>query len=480
MNKFFAAIKTKITNPTKKILGKGNSYIKRKPFTAFLASLAIMLGLIILSTGAFRQKPQTEVKANPVKEVKIIDITQNPVLGFNATVKKEGIVNIYAQTNGIVNKIYNAEGKAILKNSPILYLASNYNGQNTSSLSKEISLQTYLNTKNTYNDRVNVINKNKEIAEKSHDQSEDLKNITEDSVNRTDDLIDLNESILDTINTQIKNLENSGASDSDTLALRQQRSQVESALNQLKTSEATDKNNIDNDSDNSELNNLKRDVSVKQLDLERKALDLNLTTSSLQYRLAQLTESFNYPASPFTGTIQKVYVKEGDNINPGTLLATVAANNKKASADISLTQNIAEKVDTKAKHTLYIGDTQVEVPIKFVSTEAINGNLYNVSFDIPNNVLSKIADKDNLYIELKLKTNDSNLYPVVPIESIYQTKTHDFVYIIEEKDGKSYAKSVEVELGDNLDGYVEVKKGLNANDKVITTRNISSGDELKF
>jgi hypothetical protein len=162
------------------------------------------------------------------------------------------------------------------------------------------------------------------------------------------------------------------------------------------------------------------------------------------------------------------------------LLATVASLNKKATGNILLTKNIAEKVDITAKHTLNIGDTQIEVPIKFVSTDAVNGNLFNAMFDIPNNMLDKISDKDNFNANLKLKANGANLYPIVPIEAVYQTKTHNFIYVTEEKEGKFYAKSVEIELGDNLDGYVEIKKGLNINDRVIITRNISTGDELKF
>ena len=51
-----------------------------------------------------------------------------------------------------------------------------------------------------------------------------------------------------------------------------------------------------------------------------------------------------YPVSPFDGTIEKIHVKIGQVVNPGTILATITSTDVTTTATALVPQAVAQNV----------------------------------------------------------------------------------------------------------------------------------------
>lgn len=452
-----------------------NKFIQKKPFTSFLV-LIVLLFSLILASFILNKPVQTDNNVTPpLKKVQVYNAGLTPKVTTNGNVNKDGVVEIFAQTNGIVSNIYKNDGQKVLKGQTLLSIGANYSGSNMASISKQISEKNYLNLKDTYNDRIKIINKNIEIAEESHDNAEDLRDINKSTVNRTEDLIDLNEQILDSINIKIES-----TSDSEQISnLKNQKSQVLATINGLKSSIESVKNSSKNDGFDEDNNDNVRDVAVKNLEIERKALDLSIQTSKLQLDLAKITESFNHPVSPIVGTVEKVYVKNNETVNAGTKLALVKSANQTATVEVYLNKEIANNVDKNTTHKIYLGTNAIDVKVASISSEPVKDSLYFLSFNIPKEALESIYDDQTVKADINLTHNSSNKYVLLPIDSVFQTQSSANVLIIKKDNDKYKVEAKNVKLGRIFGSYVEVTEGLAPEDEIVLNRDVSAGETVE-
>lgn len=472
---------TKAKNFLSKARKKTLTYIDKKPYKSFFVVLGVFLLLIVISNILGSAHPQEKKLDTVPKQVQTYTIGSAPKLTVQAQIEKSGVVHITALTSGVVQAINKQVGQKVSKGQTLLRLSSNYQGGNISSLSRQLAESQYKNVTDTYDLNKDIIKKQKEIAQKVDVQSDELRSITDKSVGETNELIDLNNQILSSLDKNIAYLEAtnvSGSNDALILSAKQLKSQFLAGNNSAKQAVRMAEFNSSGDKPPADISNLQKDLTLKQLDLQDKMLDLNREVSKIQLQIARVSEGMMFPSAPFSGTIQKVFVKVGQAVNPGTELIILSETVEKdpVIAIAYVSADIARKISKLETSAVHIDDkSSFDSHPSYITQDAIAGSLYGVYFDIPNQYVSAVTEKGFITVDLPIGYFDTGAaVPFIPIDAIYQTKAQSFVFVAE--NGKARAKSIE--LGEVFGSFVEITKGLSEKDMVIVNRNVIAGDAI--
>ncbi len=461
----------------RKNIRKSIRLVDKKPMTAFLAILGALLILII--AGSIIRKPKAEKALPPlVKDVKVYSIGSAPTLKVQAQIEKSGIIKIVAQTPGIVASVNAVEGQEVGKGYVIVSLATNYQGGNAPGVQREIASSTYQNAKTTYDLQKDLIKKQRDLADRSDANADQLRDITSKSTEDTKSLLSLNQEIVGSLNSTLNALEannQNGQNDTQILQTKQIISQYQSAVNQLQTAQRASEYQAAGDKPPAQLSDLGREVAQKQLDIQEKALSLSLEVSSLQLKLAQIQEATMYPAAPFAGVVERIFVNPGESVNPGTPIAVIHGA-QKLKAVVKVPREIAQKLSSIDASEIDINGKSYSAAPLYISTEATDGSLYSVIFDIPDTYQNDVSDNEYVTVELPVGyASTSTAVPFIPLDAIYQSNTGSYVFVIE--NGKASAKKVI--LGQIVGQYAQIERGLANGNQIILSRTVISGDTVR-
>jgi multidrug efflux pump subunit AcrA (membrane-fusion protein) len=462
-------VKKEFTEKTKELQRKSTGFIAKHPIAAFIVVLVLLFLTIVASNYIQNQKDIEEIVETPALEVQVYEVGSLPYITAQGQVDKAGVVTVYAQSGGVVKQIHLKEGSPVEKGKWIVSLSTNYQGADAAAVSRQLSQRQYQNVLDTIETQKELISLQKEIAEKTDENADELREINSKSAKDTKGLIDLNNEIVDELDDLIDQ--------NDALSDKMLKSQYQSALNTLRSSLRTLEYNIDGDKLPAELSGLSRDATLKQLEIQEQALDLNRDVSKLQLDLARIQESLMHPAAPFSGTIQEVHVNVGQLIQPGTAIATIAGDSGEFTATAYVPKDIAFNVSTLEPSEIEVSTGDVEVLPTHVSAEATRGQLYSILYDLPQEIFEAVANQEYVAIRIPLGYRDifsQEGYVYVPIDSIRQTQTRS--YVLTNNNGT--AESREVVLGPLYGQFALVQDGLIQGDQVILDRNIISGDQV--
>jgi len=478
--KSFTLIKPKLKYSAQKIA----TFIDRRPLLSFFG-LLIILFLLILLGNLLRQPPEVpQAAATEPKAVQVYASSQVPSMTFSAKVEKSGIVNIYAQTAGIVQSIRLQEGDRVQRGTNLLTLSTTYQGGNAASLSRQIAQKSYdFNAKN-FELQKDIIAKQKELANQGNAQASELRSIGRQSLEDTRNLVTLNQDIIGQIDNQIEFLKLTnvgGVNDAALLGALQGKAAAQGGLVQLQSGLRAAEFQSSDSSVAAQLSNTSRDATIKQLELQENSLSLAKDISKLNLKLARISESMMYPAAPGAGMIERIHVNIGQSISPGTLLATIKADKGENTALVFVTREVANRVSLTEPSQILIGDMSMDLYPRYISSEATQGNLYLVMYDIPADSSELLTDTELLQIRIpvgSISVSDDKI--MVPLDSVYQTQTQAYVTVLRQNDAdQDIARTIEVELGQVSGSYVQVASGLSAQDQVIISRNVQDGDLVK-
>ncbi len=462
---------------SKVIWRKTTVFVQKRPMASFFIALFILFLAIVLNS-VISPKPKETTTLPPVKEVTVYKVGVAPRVSISAKVKKAGVIQIVAQTPGIVSAINVVEGQTVTRGTNLLSLANNYQGGNAFSVQRQIAADQYQNVQDTYDAQKDSIGKQMQIADANKNNSDMMRSLINQSISDTQGLIDFNDNILSTLNANLKNLEdsnNNGSNDSAILALKGQIAQVGAAVAQLNISNRQARFQSDTANPPTQLADFQHDLAVRQFQIQQKMLDLGRETSRLGLALAQINEATMYPSAPFDGVIERVHAVVGQSVAPGTPLVTISGTNKKTTVIAYVPRDIAEKVSKIESSRIYVGKKVYEALPDYVSTEATDGLLNVIIYTLPDDATSLLTDSSYIRIEVPVGYADTmSTIPQIPIDNVFQTQDGAFTYVTE--NGKAVARRIE--LGDVLGSFVTVEKGLKAGDHVILDRNIVAGDQI--
>lgn len=449
---------------------------KRRPILSFVVVLLVLLVLIAL--GSFIRKPKMDEIAQKaeVKSVQMYSIGKSPTATFQAKVEKTGIVEIKSLMGGIVQSINVTEGQEVGRGTTLVSLSSNYQGGNTATVQRQMAATQYNNVVSTLPAQKDVIYKQREIAQKTSESSEEMRKISESVIGGIESSINLNNTMIQNLNTTLTQLQNANGDPQQILQTQQALSQLNGANVGLQTQLRTTRYQTNTENAPVEIANLSRDMTLKQLEIQEKALDLQLETSRLQLQMAQIAEAAMYPAAPFAGTIERVHVTPGQMTTPGQPLITLHGD-QTMKAVVTVPASIAQNVSRVEVSTLTLpnGRKIESVPL-YVSSEATYGQLYSIVYEIPSEYQDQVSN--NSYISVSVPSGNQSTtasIPVVPLDAVYQTQNSAYIFV----NVNGTAKSRNVTLGQVVGEFVEIENGLSRGDEVIVSRSIINGDRVK-
>ncbi|HEY9664139.1 MAG TPA: HlyD family efflux transporter periplasmic adaptor subunit, partial [Allocoleopsis sp.] len=228
------------------------------------------------------------------------------------------------------------------------------------------------------------------------------------------------------------------------------------------------------DKPQAQLTALQKDITLKQLEVQEKALDMNKKVTGLQAALAGVNAQTMLPASPFAGVVQRIYVRPGQQVNPGTVLAEVSSPDQKITAVVHVPEEVVRNMTLNESSDIYLDDSVYSVTPIFISQEATDGLLYSVIFVLD----SDAPVTDGEYVTMRIPVGTSTTHkavPFIPIDAVYQTQDKSYLLVV--RDHKAVSR--EVKLGTLFGSYVEITTGLQSGDRVILDRTVVEGEEVK-
>jgi membrane fusion protein (multidrug efflux system) len=203
-------------------------------------------------------------------------------------------------------------------------------------------------------------------------------------------------------------------------------------------------------------------AGISQTDYDQTTLSLASIKNDIEIYNVMIRKT--EVVAPFDGTIGLRNISIGAIVTPATILATIRAD-KKLKLDFSVPSKYSSEVNvgTKLKFTVQGKEEQFDASVMASERgiEAITNNL---------NVRAVVSGKSGSLlpgeftnINLKLKQNDHAL--MIPTQAVIPQELNKQVIIA----NKGKAKFVTITTGIRREATIEVVKGLNPGDTLITT-----------
>ena len=187
--------------------------------------------------------------------------------------------------------------------------------------------------------------------------------------------------------------------------------------------------------------------------------------------------------APFSGTVDNVIVKKGEVVYPGRSNLMLLVNMQEMYVESKVPENYINSI-TKGK------DVVIEAPVLNMILKSkislvanyINplNRTYRIEAEIPDNNY-KIKPNLNVKIRVNDYTNENAILILLNHINI-DSNNDEYVYKIIKKDGKNYASKTIIETGRNNGDFIEVLKGVNISDEIVSegARKITNNSEVKI
>lgn len=465
-----------IKNSFKKRYSTLTAFIKRRPLGSFFIALGLLFFVIIVGH-ILNQPKMQKTPPPPPKTVQLYSIGQAPKATFQAKIEKAGVIKIMAQTSGIVQSVSVTDGSQIKKGQQILSLSSNYQGGNALALQSQVAQAQYQNVLDTYGQSEDAITQQRNIAQQTFSNYLSQQTIASASANDTSTLINNNQTVLDYLNQQLIDAQNSGSSEAAIISQQSEINSLQGAQNSLRSSGDTLNQEINSTNPPGQLASSQQQLTLDQLNVQEKSLELNKEVTGLQAQLAEVNADTMLPASPVDGVVDRVFVYPGQQVSSGTELAEISSdeNSSQTIAVVDVPAQIAQSISIVEPSILTIGNNTYQIRPFYVSTDATDGLLYSIFYTIPTAATNLVTDGQYANIAIPIGSSKTEAaIPFVPIDAVYQTQ--DSNYLLVDEDNKAVSRKIS--LGNVFGSYVEVTNGLELGDQVILDRNILAGDKV--
>lgn len=211
-------------------------------------------------------------------------------------------------------------------------------------------------------------------------------------------------------------------------------------------------------------------------------LEAKNNKEALENKLATLNEQAQMSTvlAPADGVIDKVMQKEGEMGAPGMPIAQLVNPKKlEIKADVSEAYAATVKKGDVVELSFPNFNKEMKAPIDRVSSAINPGNrTFNIQVNL-NNPDEYI--KPNALAVLKISDYKTDKALVVPSRIVHKDMRGEYVYVVNEEDGKQVSIKTYITTGHSSNGSTEVVEGLAAGDKVIVHgyTEVASGDEVR-
>ena len=218
----------------------------------------------------------------------------------------------------------------------------------------------------------------------------------------------------------------------------------------------------------------KKIIAEKEYDIQ------NTKLQDAQAKLAEIEEEIKEGTivAPFDGMLGIRKISVGSLLTPGTVITTID-DIKKIKIDFPVPEKYLSLINKDCKITA----TSIALPNKkfYGSVQAISPRISPISRSIS---VRGIIENDEyllrpgMMLNVTIQMQDRNAL-LVPESSISNVGEKHFVFLL---GGGNKVKQTEVEIGQRINGYVEIVNGVKAGDSVVTDGvvKISDGDTVQI
>jgi RND family efflux transporter MFP subunit len=222
----------------------------------------------------------------------------------------------------------------------------------------------------------------------------------------------------------------------------------------------------------------------QQIGSEMQYLTAKNNMESLQKKLSTLNEQLAQTRiiSPINGTVDAVIAKLGDNIGPSSPTAAFRVVNSNA---LKVVANVAEgyagNVKTGDPVIINFPDINKEIRTKIgFASRTIDPQSRTIKIEVP--LPADAALRPNMIAHVKIVDYTANNAVVIPVNVIQYTMGKPFVVVAKEANGKMLAQRRDIEVGRTYNDIAEIKNGLQAGEKLVTTgyQGLDDNDLIKL
>jgi multidrug efflux pump subunit AcrA (membrane-fusion protein) len=452
-------------------LKKAEKFALQRPFVSLFIILGILL--VVISVNSYIRKPQVEeIVEQQIKQVSIYSVGESPRIQGSAKVKESNVITVFSQAGGIVQSVSVEPGQKVWAYKQVAALSSNYYGGSAATIQRQLAQVQNKNILETFDAQKDLIGKQRSIANLQGDNAEEMRKIADSSLGETRALLTINETMLNGVDGALL----VATTSAEVTSLTAQKSQLLAGINQIKSGLRQAEYQANEDKPPYNLAITAKDLTIKQLELQEKALEMSKEISNLQLKLARVQEATMYPATPFAGVVERVFIKKGQMISPGTPIATIKANTGSTQLIALVSKEMAAKVNITEPTIINIEGQIVNIYPDHVSSVATDGLLYSIVYSLDGHYQNKLNHGSHVSISLPIGSIDTNaIIPFLPLESVHQSEQESTIFALE--DGKVI--SMEVELGSINGRFVEIKNGLSDQTAVILSRDVIEGQSVE-
>lgn len=219
---------------------------------------------------------------------------------------------------------------------------------------------------------------------------------------------------------------------------------------------------------------LQESIELKKLKEERRRLALDRDNSALSSALARANAAVFQPKSFTSGVVERVHVKRGQYVAPGTVLFSLRSAEGAMTIEALVSREVAKLFDpeTPAQLTLENGEW-IDILPTFFSLEETTSGLFSLLFTLSPAIRDRVVDASLLTLSLPLTAEDEQRV-LVPIDSVFQSTGGATTLV--EHEGKAAVRSIE--LGRLYGSFAEVLGGLSPGDHIILNRSVVANDAI--
>ncbi len=448
-------------NPLK---NKIKAFYKNNQLKTIAGVFAILLILILASQFIKNSDNQDTTTQTTPLQVETLTIGQSDLTESTVgTVKNHSAITLVAQTAGPISKIYTQEGAKIKQGAWITHQSTGYNTGNAASIQRQLAQKNLEIAEESLKNTTEVVSKNRELANKNRDNTEELRKISDESLGATRSQIDTIKAVIDKINSDI-----AASTDPDEIqGLKQQLASFQGSLNQAESGLKNLEYSVDTDNPPTALANLNKDIVYLSTELQLKTAALSKDIASLNLKAAQISESLATVSAPFSATVERIYVDQGQYLTPGTPVAKITG-----STDLQIislvSANTANQIDTQQPIVLDLQGNTHNLNLYHVSNTPTAGNLYEIIITVPAYLKDTLAEGTTTNLTLPLQTITASDSFFIPLDAVFVTNNSHFVYILED----NQAKRRILQPGSIIGSKIEVKSGLLTGDIIILNRQV--------
>jgi RND family efflux transporter MFP subunit len=447
-----------------------------------------VVGALIRAGFAQNSLPETETASAPIKSVAAYSLaTAQNYLTTTGAVTNLQQIELVAQTAGPVRSLPVTVGQSVKKGALLAQFSTAYNTGSAASVQRQIAEKNLDLAKKSLESTVTSVSLARTQADKQRDNAEELRKISDRSLEDIRNLISLSEKQLSSLEKQLKEAEDNNQAESTLSSLRGSIISVQSGLSSSRSQLRSLEYQASDSSPARDLTNVTRDAVYTSTQLQLESAEIQTQIAELSLKAARISEATTQVRAPFAGIIERLDLKIGQYVTPGTLVAVLRGTGAVYELKVLVATSVAPHIELSNHARISITDdqtglpTELSAPITHVSSTAVQNGLAQVVLHLDHaqfSTTTSLTEGAIATVHLPLKNTAHGELTIIPLQAVFSSADADRVLLIDDSTEGITVVSREITIGQIFGQYTTVLSGLTATDVLVLDRTVAAGDTV--